>query len=51
MKTLQNKMENWFTAVAYADAGQPGWTDDLWTITEKKQSPAPQAREKEGSAP
>ena len=40
MKTLQNKMENWFTAVAYADAGQPGWTDDLWTIAEKKQSPA-----------
>ena len=35
MNTLQKTMENWFTAVAYADAGQPGWTDDLWTINGK----------------
>ena len=40
MNTLQKTMENWFTAVAYADAGQPGWTDDLWTIAGKTQSPA-----------
>lgn len=32
MNTLQKTMENWFTAVAYADAGQSGWTDDLWTL-------------------
>ena len=37
MNTLQKTMENWFTAVAYADAGQPGWTDDLWTINGKAQ--------------
>ncbi len=40
MNTLQKTMENWFTAVAYADAGQPGWTDDLWNISGKRQSPA-----------
>ena len=40
MNTLQKTMENWFTAVAYADAGQPGWTDDLWTVSGKAQSPA-----------
>ena len=40
MNTLQKTMENWFTAVAYADAGQPGWTDDLWSIRGKRQSPA-----------
>lgn len=40
MNTLQKTMENWFTAVAYADAGQPGWTDDLWTISGKRESPA-----------
>ncbi|WP_291302439.1 hypothetical protein [Desulfovibrio sp. MES5] len=40
MNTLQKTMENWFTAVAYADAGQPGWTDDLWSISGKRQSPA-----------
>lgn len=39
MNTLQKTMENWFTAVAYADAGQPGWTDDLWT-TKGKAKPA-----------
>lgn len=40
MNALQNTMENWFTAVAYADAGQPGWTEDMWTISGKEQSPA-----------
>ena len=40
MNTLQKTMENWFTAVAYADAGQPGWTDDLWTINGKAQPKA-----------
>ena len=40
MNTLQKTMENWFTAVAYADAGQPGWTDDLWSIRGKRHSPA-----------
>ncbi|MFT3669951.1 MAG: hypothetical protein QM795_15585 [Pseudoxanthomonas sp.] len=40
MNTLQKTMENWFTAVAYADAGQPGWTDDLWTINGRRESPA-----------
>jgi hypothetical protein len=40
MNTLQKTMENWFTAVAYADAGQPGWTDDLWSIPGKRHSPA-----------
>lgn len=40
MNTLQKTMENWFTAVAYADAGQPGWTDDLWTLNGKCESPA-----------
>ena len=39
MNTLQKTMENWFTAVAYADAGQPGWTDDLWTLNGKCESP------------
>ena len=37
MNTLRKTIENWFTAVAYADAGQPGWTDDLWTINGKTQ--------------
>ena len=40
MNTLQKTMENWFTAVAYADAGQPGWTDDLWSIRGNRHSPA-----------
>lgn len=40
MNTLQKTMENWFTAVAYADAGQSGWTDDLWTISGKRKSTA-----------
>jgi len=40
MNALQNTMENWFTAVAYADAGQPAWTEDMWTISGKEQSPA-----------
>ena len=40
MNTLQKTMENWFTAVAYADAGQPGWTDDLWTLNGKSESAA-----------
>lgn len=40
MKTLQNTMENWFTAVAFADAGQSGWTEDLWTINQKHKSSA-----------
>ena len=40
MNTLQKTMENWFTAVAYADAGQSGWTDDLWTLNGKRESTA-----------
>jgi hypothetical protein len=39
MNALQHKMECWFTAVAYADAGQPGWTEDLWTISQKPMRP------------
>lgn len=40
MNTLQKTMENWFTAVAYADAGQSGWTDYLWTLNGKRESTA-----------
>ena len=40
MNTLQKTMENWFTAVAYADAGQSGWTDDLWTLNGKRENAA-----------
>lgn len=40
MNTLQKTMENWFTAVAYADAGQSGWTDDLWTLNGKPENAA-----------
>ena len=32
MNALQHNMECWFTAVAYADAGQPGWAEDMWTM-------------------
>ena len=38
MNTLQKTMENWFTAVAYADAGQSGWTDDLWNLNGKREN-------------
>ena len=40
MNTLQKTMENWFTAVAYADAGQSGWTDELWTLNGKRENTA-----------
>ncbi|SDF91122.1 hypothetical protein [Desulfovibrio legallii] len=32
MNSLQEHMEDCFTAVAYADAGQPGWVEDIWSV-------------------
>ncbi|MFC4678959.1 hypothetical protein [Desulfovibrio legallii] len=38
MNSLQEHMEDCFTAVAYADAGQPGWVEDVWSVDGKHAS-------------